>query len=93
MMELLSRVSVLIRPYCLPLLLALLTFNTTHAQSDLPLTKQQWLEDLHYVTKALVDNHPNVFYRISEDDFRMTEAGAAQRIKDGLSNEGCFVTI
>jgi tetratricopeptide (TPR) repeat protein len=93
MMKLLPRVSVLIGPYCLPLLLALFIFNPACAQPDVRLTKQQWLEDLDHVTEALVAAHPNVFYRIGEDDFKMTAAKAAQQIKGSRSNEECFVAI
>lgn len=92
-MELLSSMNALTRSYYFALVLVLLAFGTAHAQSDLQLTKQQWLEDLDYATRVLIENHPNVFYRISEDDLAMTKARAAQQIEASQSNEECFVAI
>jgi len=65
----------------------------THAQSSFQLTKQQWLEDLDYAAKRLLDKHPNIFYRISKYDFKLIVANAEQKIKRRQRDEECFVAL
>ncbi|UCE41051.1 MAG: hypothetical protein JSV17_16685 [Candidatus Aminicenantes bacterium] len=75
------------------IIISLFLFNITHAQNSLKLTKQQWLEDLHYAAKTLIDKHPDIFYRISEDDFKRTIVRAEQKIKRSQADEECLIAI
>ena len=68
-------------------------FSITCAQNNPRLTKQQWLEDLSYVTKTLSDKHQNIFYRISKDEFQQIVATAEQKIKRSRSDEECLTAI
>jgi len=68
-------------------------FSSTHVQNSLQLTKKQWLEDLNYVTQTLLEKHPNIFYRISKDDFELTVAKAVQKIKRSQTDEKCLTAI
>jgi hypothetical protein len=80
-------------PIFLLFIISLFSFSSTHALNSLELTKKQWLEDLYYVTKTLIDKHPDIFYRISEDDFKRTVAEAEQKIKRSQTDEGCLSAI
>lgn len=77
----------------LSLIISLFIFCFTHAQKSLQLTEQQWHEDLNYVTKTLIDKHPDIYYRISEDEFKRTAANAEQKIKRSQTDEECLVAI
>ncbi len=68
-------------------------FSVSLAQNDSQLTKQQWLEDLDYVTKILIDKHPNLYYRMSEDDFKLVVAHAEQKIERSTTDEECLTAI
>lgn len=63
------------------------------AQQDTLLTKQQWLEDLSYTVKILIDQHPDIYYRLSEDEFRNFVTQAEQKINASNTNEECFTAI
>jgi hypothetical protein len=65
----------------------------THAQNSLQLTKAQWLEDLSWVTETLRDTHPNILYRMSNDDFQSAVREAEQKIERSESDDECLVAI
>jgi len=77
----------------LSIIISLFIFCFTHAQKNLQLTQQQWHEDLNYVTKTLIDKHPDIYYRTSEDEFKRTVANAEQKIKRSQTDEECLVAI
>ncbi len=79
--------------FLLSIVVSSLLFSVTHAQNSLQLTKQQWLEDLYYATKTLIDKHPDIYYRISEDKFKLIVAKAEQNIKRSYTDEECLAAI
>lgn len=82
------------RPIPLLLLAVLLLLcGAASAQEDLPLTAQQWLDDLEFVTATLVEKHPNLYYRIGEDRFTRIVSQAKQKIRDGRSSEESLAAI
>lgn len=78
---------------CLLIWLCLFMSSAANAQKTLKLTKQQWLEDLHSATKTLVDRHPDIFYRISQNEFNQTVARSEQKIKRSQTDEECLASI
>ena len=77
----------------LSIIISSLIFSITHARNRFQLTKRQWLEDLNYVTKTLIDKHPDIYYRISKDDFMLTVAEAEQKIRHSQTDEECLTAI
>jgi hypothetical protein len=75
------------------LVLCLFTHFISYAQNSVQLTKKQWLEDLEFVTKTLIDKHPNIYYRISEDEFKQTVVRAGQKIRRSQRDEECLTAI
>lgn len=61
--------------------------------NPMQLSKQKWLEDLHEAVKTLTENHPNLYYRISRDEFQKNVAKAERVISQSHSDEECFVAI
>jgi hypothetical protein len=84
------RISALIRFF---LVVGVFIPAITHAQSRSEMTQQRWLEDLNYATKTLIANHPDIYYRISKDDFERKVARAEQMIKNSRSDEECYTAI
>jgi len=68
-------------------------FGLARSQNRQPLTTQQWLEDLDYVTTTMIDKHPNINYRITSEQFDRTVERAVQAIKDRESDAECVVAI
>lgn len=68
-------------------------FSVSHAQNRLQLTKKQWLEDLHFAAKTLIDKHPDIYYRKSKDKFKLIVAEAEKKIKLSRTDEECFAAI
>jgi hypothetical protein len=79
--------------FLLCIIISLFILSITHAQNSIRLTKQQWLEDLHYATKTLIDKHPDIYYRISTDDFKQIVAVAEKKIRQCHRDEECFIAI
>lgn len=71
----------------------ILFFNVSYSQNSLHLTKQQWLEDLKVAVKTLIDNHPNLYYRISEAEFQHNAEDAKKNIEQSHSDEECFTAL
>ncbi|UCE20155.1 MAG: tetratricopeptide repeat protein [Gemmatimonadota bacterium] len=92
-MKSLSKKYVLRKNHLLSLVLLLCTFSMVHTQNSTQFTRQQWLEDLNWVTKTLRDKHPDIFYRISKDDFERTVAQAEQKIRNSHFEEECLTAI
>jgi tetratricopeptide (TPR) repeat protein len=69
------------------------TSGAARAQNVQPLTAQQWLEDLDYVTTTMLNEHPDINYRITREQFDRTVDRAAQTIKNSQSDEECVVAI
>ena len=67
--------------------------GTAKERNRRQLTKKQWLEDLDFVMKTLIDKHPDVFYRIGEEEFNRTAAKAKRQINRSQTDEECFVAI
>ena len=68
-------------------------FGIIPAQNSFKLTKKQWLQDLRYASKILVDKHPDVHYRKSEVDFNRSVNRAEQKIIQSQRDEECLVAI
>jgi tetratricopeptide (TPR) repeat protein len=75
------------------LILLFSKFSIAQRENSLQLKRQNWLEDLNYVTKTLIDHHPNVYYRISKDHFELTVEKAKQKIKRSRTDEECLTAI
>lgn len=73
--------------------LSILTNNCLLAQKDFHLTKQQWIEDLHFAAKTLIDNHPNLYYRITQDEFQRNITIAEEKIRLSRSDEESFTAL
>jgi tetratricopeptide (TPR) repeat protein len=63
------------------------------AQQSMQLTGKQWLEDLAFVSETLLDHHPDIFYRISENEFEMELAAARDKIVNAQSDDECFAAV
>jgi tetratricopeptide (TPR) repeat protein len=78
-------------------LLALATLpSLTHvaqAQDIGQLTKDQWLEDLDFVAKTMIDNHPDISYRITRGEFEVTVGRAKRKIRNSRSGSESLVAI
>lgn len=70
-----------------------LMFSGMHAQDRSQLTKKQWLEDLDHAVNTLMERHPNIFYRISKDTFKLIVANAKQKIKRSQTDEECYAAL
>jgi hypothetical protein len=68
-------------------------FGIIPAQNGFKLTKKQWLQDLHYASKILIDKHPDVHYRISEKHFSRVVNRAEKKIIQSQRDEECLVAI
>jgi hypothetical protein len=75
------------------LMLCILMLRAAYGEDGIHLTKQQWLEDLSWVTKTLEDSHPNLFYRLTKNDFGLVIAAAQSTIRDSRSDEECLAAI
>ena len=73
--------------------LILFKFNVLFAQNDLHLTKHQWLEDLNFVKKMLIENHPDIYYRISKEQFDQMVTRAEEKIRNSRTDEECLTAI
>jgi tetratricopeptide (TPR) repeat protein len=75
------------------LVLNILTNNCLSAQRNYHLTKQQWIEDLHFAVKILMNYHPNLYYRITQAEFQRNIAIAEEKIRHSNSDEESFTAI
>nr|WP_319270890.1 hypothetical protein [uncultured Draconibacterium sp.] len=62
-------------------ILLLVLFFGASCQTSV-ITKKQWIEDLEYLVKNLKQHHPNLYYRVSENDFAL----AVEKAKVEISN-------
>jgi tetratricopeptide (TPR) repeat protein len=79
---------------CFVVLTALLSaLGLARAQDPQPLTTQQWLEDLDYVTATMISQHADINYRITSDQFDRTVSQSAQKIRNSKCDAECVVAI
>jgi tetratricopeptide (TPR) repeat protein len=57
------------------------------------LTTEQWLEDLDFVVTQLKSYHPNLYYRISEEDFDARVAQSRAAIRNARSDLEAYLAI
>jgi len=60
---------------------------------DKLLTNQQWIEDLDFLVSRLKEIHPNIYSKISEEDFYNIVRNAKLKIKQSDSDIGCYMEI
>ena len=65
-----------------------LLHNTSLAQTEASraFTTEQWLSDLQFVVTQLKSHHPNLYYRISEEDFNGLVAQSRAEIRRARSD-------
>jgi tetratricopeptide (TPR) repeat protein len=68
-------------------------YGVSCAENSTPFTKQQWLDDLDHVTRTLIDKHPDIFYRMSEDDFEQVVSRAKKMIEQSQTDDECLIAI
>jgi len=56
-------------------------------------TSVQWLNDLEGVVQCMRNRHPDLYYRISEDDFTKIVDTARDDIQAADSDDACAVAI
>ncbi len=56
-------------------------------------TTEQWLNDLDFVVSNLKLHHPNLYYRVTRDDFNSIVEQAVNEIKAAESDLGAFYSI
>ena len=76
---------------CLLAAIAALTPATAFAQDALE--REQCLEDLQFVVETISDNHPNIYYRISEDRFADAVNEARTRIGNIDTAFDCYLVL
>ena len=79
--------------FLVTIIISLFICSFTHAENSTRLRQRQWLEDLNYVTKRMIEKHPDIYYRISKDEFRRTITNAEQKIRRSHTDEECVVAI
>jgi hypothetical protein len=79
--------------YFLSIIISSFLFGISSAQNSVTPTKKQWLQDLHYAAKTLIDRHPDVYYRKSEEDFNRAITRAERKIMQSQTDEECLVAI
>jgi tetratricopeptide (TPR) repeat protein len=57
------------------------------------LTTQQWIEDLDFMVDRLKEIHPNIYSKITEEDFSILVRNAKLRIEQSESDIGCYMEI
>lgn len=75
---------------CYLIITLLIVFNSFGQMS---FTTEQWLEDLEYVVNQLREHHPNLYYRVSEKDFKHAMLIAKEEIKHSKSDIESFFAI
>ncbi len=68
-------------------------FGCPQAKNGRQLTKAQWTQDLEHIKETLIGKHPNIYYRISKENFNLTVEQAAQKIMRSHTDEECIVAI
>jgi len=63
------------------------------AEKNRQFTKAQWIQDLYHVKNTLIDKHPDIYYRISKDNFDLTVEKAVQKIMHSHTEEECVTAI
>lgn len=61
--------------------------------SERKFTADQWLEDLDFVLTKLKEMHPNIYYRISSEDFARTVENSRSSIKQSATDAECYIAI
>ncbi len=57
------------------------------------LTISQWKEDLNYIEHQLKENHPNLYYKYSEDEFLAFKSKAIVEIENSKNNLKAYLIL
>jgi hypothetical protein len=67
--------------------------SLAQAEGSQAFTTEQWLEDLDFVVTQLQSHHPNLHYRISEEDFAAVIEQSRTEIRDARSDIEAYFAI
>ncbi len=75
------------------ILLLFLIFCLCTVQAQPNQKAEQWLEDFDYVLTALKENHPNLYYRITEEELLKQISNTQEEIKNAETDLESFYSI
>ena len=64
-----------------------------NAQESLIFSKQELVSDFEYLYSSLEDNHPDLFFYLSESDYQNHKTKVLNTIQDTMSIENFFLQI
>jgi hypothetical protein len=60
---------------------------------ELNLTKGQWIEDLNFMSEKLKETHPNVYYRLTENEYKTELEAARSQINAAKDDIQCYIAL